>query len=149
DGIRDFHVTGVQTCALPILRTSSSFANLSTTESVKPVMNILMNRMDLKSGMSPTFDSNSFTGMRKRYQRSLRCVLFASVTVTFLTSVMKLLPTVMNGWMSTLYWKYSSDSFKVLSRVDCSASGYWVIAFTNSLLLFEIGELPCGLLMFL
>ena len=124
------------------LRTSSSLPNRITTESSKPLTNILIKRMDLKSGILPTFNSYCDTGIRKRYHFSVRVVPFARLTIGVLTSVIKFVPEIMLGLISTLYWKYSSDSFMVLSRFSSSASGYWVKAFTNCELLSLIGELP-------
>src|SRR5690606_39685596 len=41
DGIRDFHVTGVQTCALPILRQAAFFGFLVAMSSTAVVLKLL------------------------------------------------------------------------------------------------------------
>ncbi|MEJ0105370.1 MAG: hypothetical protein WDO19_23670 [Bacteroidota bacterium] len=70
----------------------------------------------------------------------------ARLTVTALLSVIKFDPTVIFGFRSTRYWKYSSSSFIVLSRFSSSWSGYSVKAFVNLSFAPAIGELPLGLL---
>src|SRR5204862_1341362 len=110
----------------------------------KPVRNIRIKRIDLKSGIFPTFRSYCETGIRKRYQLSDLDVPSASCTVVVLTSVIYLSLVVIFGLIGTSYWKYSSTSFMVLSLFNSSASGYWVKALMKSEFSL-IGELPCGL----
>ena len=85
------------------LRTNSSLPNRITIESSNPVTNILINRIDLKSGIFPTFNSNCETGIRNRYHFSGREVPSAKVTIGVLTSVIKLVPDSMFCLISTLY----------------------------------------------
>src|SRR5690606_40674707 len=47
DGIRDFHVTGVQTCALPILRTEQ--AEATTTEGLTVLKKMLAECYNLRN----------------------------------------------------------------------------------------------------
>src|SRR5690606_40889933 len=52
DGIRDFHVTGVQTCALPIFFVPTSDNTLLAIETVAPPLSIYFAKIDPKRNIA-------------------------------------------------------------------------------------------------
>src|SRR5690606_40331427 len=61
DGIRDFHVTGVQTCALPIYFTEHSYSTLASQENISVEQ--------AKQGIDTVIPS-LFLGLQKKSGRS-------------------------------------------------------------------------------
>src|SRR5690606_15350738 len=89
DGIRDFHVTGVQTCALPIWKVTNGKLIEKKSEKLKKYINKHLPHYDFTIDFSwagtfgETKDGNPYIGEHKDFPNSLFVLGFGGNGITF------------------------------------------------------------------